>query len=277
MTREQLFALGLGRGAIDWRIRRGVLTACHVGVYLWGAHTASPVGRALAAVYACGEGAVLSHRAAAALWEICPDNDEPIDVTVIGRRVRPAGIRPHETRSLSLGDVRTLHGIALTSPARTLLDCAGDLPTHDLATNLERARVDRLVTKHEIQATIDRAPGRPGAPSLRALITDAPFTRSEAERRLAALLRAAKLPRPDCNTKVEGFEVDAVWRPERVILEFDSHTFHATRAAFLRDRRRDAIHTRARYLVLRATAHELDNEPHALIARTAEALALRRC
>ncbi len=58
------------------------------------------------------------------------------------------------------------------------------------------------------------------------------------------------------------------------ILEFDSYEFHATRAAFERDRRRDATHTRAGYLVLRTTWRELTKEPHALIARVAEALAL---
>ncbi|MGH2841740.1 MAG: DUF559 domain-containing protein, partial [Solirubrobacteraceae bacterium] len=91
--------------------------------------------------------------------------------------------------------------------------------------------------------------------------------------RLAALLRAAELPRPAFNHVVEGLEVDAVWRPERVILEFDSYTFHASRAAFERDRRRDAILTRAGYLVLRTTCYELTKQSHALIARIATALA----
>ncbi|MGH2840109.1 MAG: DUF559 domain-containing protein, partial [Solirubrobacteraceae bacterium] len=71
-------------------------------------------------------------------------------------------------------------------------------------------------------------------------------------------------------------EVDAVWRIERVIIEFDSYAFHATRAAFERDLRRDATHTRAGYLVLRTTWTELTDRPHALVARIAEALALAR-
>ncbi len=187
-----------------------------------------------------------------------------------------AGIRTHRTASFAVGDLRNLEGIPITSPARTLLDVASDLPIHELASALELAQINKLVTKREIEETIDRAPSRAGQPALRALIVEQPFTRSKAERRVAALLRAAKLPVPAFNHVVEGFEVDAVWRIERVILEFDSYTFHATRAAFIRDRRRDAVHTRAGYLVLRTTAHELDNEPHALIARTAETLALRR-
>jgi very-short-patch-repair endonuclease len=120
--------------------------------------------------------------------------------------------------------------------------------------------------------TIRRAPGRAGTPDLRSLIAEPAFTRSEAERRLVALLAAAKLARPAFNHIVEGFEIDAVWRPERIVLEFDSYAFHATRAAFIRDRRKDAQLTRAGYLVLRTTWHELTNEPFALIARIAQAL-----
>ena len=59
------------------------------------------------------------------------------------------------------------------------------------------------------------------------------------------------------------------------MLEFDSYEFHASRSAFERDRHRDAILTRAGYLVLRTTWLELTTQPYALIARIAEALALR--
>jgi very-short-patch-repair endonuclease len=192
------------------------------------------------------------------------------------RRVRIEGITTHRTSSFCVGDLRILHGIPLTSPARTLLDIAPDLPTHELATALELAQVNKLVTKRELEQTIDRAPSSAGKPAVRALIAEPAFTRSEAERLVVALLRAARLPRPAFNHVVEGLEVDAVWKPERVVLEFDSYEFHATRAAFQRDRRKDARLSRAGYLVLRTTWHELTNEPHALIARIAEALALRR-
>ncbi|MDQ3678302.1 MAG: endonuclease domain-containing protein [Actinomycetota bacterium] len=195
-------------------------------------------------------------------------------MTLVGnRRVRHEGIRTHRTASLPVIDIRTLHGIPITSPARTLLDSAPELTARELAAAVEQGQIKRLVTKHDLRATIDRAPTRAGAPALRAFLNEAAFTRSEAERRLAALLRAAKLPRPAFNHTIEGFEVDAAWRVERVILEVDSYAFHATRAAFERDRRKDAALTRAGYLVLRTTWHELTNEPHALVARIAEALA----
>jgi len=78
------------------------------------------------------------------------------------------------------------------------------------------------------------------------------------------------------NEMAEGYEVDVLWRAERVVLEFDSYSFHATRAAFERDRTRDAILTRGGYVALRTTWHELNAESHALVARVAEALARRR-
>ena len=113
-----------------------------------------------------------------------------------------------------------------------------------------------------------------GALTLRALLEEPAFTRSQAERRLVALLRAGSLPEPIFNADVEGFEVDALWPQQRVVLEFDSYAFHATRAALERDRRRTAALTRGRHLVLRTTWLELTTQSHALIARIAEALVL---
>lgn len=173
-------------------------------------------------------------------------------------------------------EIRALDGIPTTAPARTLLDIASDLPARELAGALEQAQIKRLLTKADIADALSRAPGRPGSRALRNLIAEPAFTRSEAERQLLKLLRAARLPRPRFNETVEGYEVDVVWRADRVVLEFDSYSFHATRAAFERDRTRDAVLTRGGYLPLRTTWHELNVESHALIARVAEALARRR-
>jgi len=274
IARDQLVALGLGRGAIAHRVKRAALHRVHRGVYLWGHEAPAPYARALAAVLACGAGSVVSHDSAAVLWGIRPPIEGPIDVTLAADRVRQDGIRSHRTTTLHPADTRTLRGIAITSPARTLLDIAPQLAPPDLAAAVERAQVKRLVTKRDIAAAMGRAPRRAGASALRALVDEPAFTRSAAERCLLALLRAAKLPLPAFNARAEGYEVDALWRAERVVLEFDSYEFHATRAAFERDRRRDAAHTRARYVVLRTTWRELTGEPCVLVARIAETLAL---
>ncbi|MGH2920038.1 MAG: DUF559 domain-containing protein [Solirubrobacteraceae bacterium] len=271
---DQLTALGLGRGAIEHRVRRGLLRPLHRRVFLCGRREPDTRARAAGALFAGGAHAVISHGDAAAVWEIRPPAEGPVHVTLVGgARVRHRGLRTHQARALHIADMRTLHGIPVTSPARTLLDIGAQLPAREFAAALEAAQIKRLVSKRHIDSTLDRSPRRPGAPALRALASEPLFTRSAAERRLAALLRAAELPRPAFNHVVEGLEVDAVWRPERVILEFDSYTFHASRAAFERDRRRDAILTRAGYLVLRTTWYELTKQSHALIARIATALA----
>jgi very-short-patch-repair endonuclease len=131
------------------------------------------------------------------------------------------------------------------------------------------------VTQRGLEAVISRAGSHPGVRPLRALLGE-PFTRSKAERIVVSLVRAARLPEPAFNATAAGFEVDVLWRRERVVLEFDSYEFHATRAAFERDRRRTAALTRENYVVLRATRTELTRESHALVARTAEALAPNR-
>jgi len=276
IAREQLVALGLGRGAVEHRVRRGLLRSLHRGVYLWGRPEPDSRACAMAAVLACGEATRLSHGAGAALWEMRPVVEGPVDVTLVGDRARHAGIRVHQTRELHPADATVLHGVPVTSAARTLLDIAATLAPGELAGALEQAQVKRLVSRQDIDATLRRSPRRPGSPVLRALVAESTFTRSAAERILAGLVRAAGLPCPAFNAHAEGYEVDALWRIERVVLEFDSYAFHATRAAFERDRGRDATLTRAGYVVLRTTWLELTNRPHALVARIAEALALAK-
>ena len=274
VVREQLEALEIRRGAIAHRRKRGLLRPLHKGVFVWGRLDTPPRTRARAAVFAAGEGAVVSHVWALALWGLTPGAEGPVDVTVAGRRARCEGIRGHESGSLHRADRRLLGGIPVTAPARTLLDSARHLSPRALADAVELAQIKRLVSKRDLAAVIERAPRRAGIAALRPLVDDPAFTRSIAERRLVALLRAARLTAPVFNAIAAGWEVDALWPRERLALEFDSYGFHATRAAFERDRRKTSDLTRNRYLVLRTTHTELATQPYALIARIAEALAL---
>jgi very-short-patch-repair endonuclease len=273
ITWDQLRYLGLGPGAIEHRVKRGLLHRLHPGVFCWGTLVESPWMRARAALYAAGRGAIVTHDAACGLLGVRRHPEGAIDITVIGRRVRRTGIRAHNVAGLARGDVREIRGIPVSSPARALLEIAPRITTRELADAVEQAQVKRLVTKHDIEQTIERAGPRPGVAALRALLAEPAFTRSWAERRLVALLRAAKLPQPVFNAVAEGFEVDALWRRQRVVLEFDSYAFHATKGALERDRRKTAALQRGRYVVLRTTWRELTKESHALVARIAEALA----
>jgi very-short-patch-repair endonuclease len=104
---------------------------------------------------------------------------------------------------------------------------------------------------------------------LRAL---AVLTRSEAEERLLALLRAAALPPTAVNARIGRHEVDLVWAPQRLVVEVDGFAYHGSRAAFERDRLRDAELQAAGYRVVRVTWRQLVERPEALIVRLAQAL-----
>ena len=98
-------------------------------------------------------------------------------------------------------------------------------------------------------------------------------TRSEAERELLTLVRAAGLPPPETNTKVAGLEVDALWREQRLAVEVDGYAFHGHRIAFERDRRRDATLAQQGISTLRLSWRQLTREREAVIAALARALA----
>ena len=71
----------------------------------------------------------------------------------------------------------------------------------------------------------------------------------------------AGLPRPQTNTLVEGYEVDAAWLDHRLVVELDSHGYHGTRAAFENDRVRDGILQAAGYRVIRITHRRMEDAP----------------
>jgi very-short-patch-repair endonuclease len=91
------------------------------------------------------------------------------------------------------------------------------------------------------------------------------------ERKFLELCRAAGLPAPAVNVVIAGMEVDVVWREARLVVELDGHEFHRTRAAFERDRRRDAALQVAGYRVYRVTYRELAEDAVGVMA-TARAL-----
>lgn len=281
VSRAQLVAARIHTDAIKTRVRSGRLHPVHRGVYLVGHSALVPGARELAAVFACGTGSVVSHLSAAHLLKLFPypATPRPVDVTVAGReRTRRAGIRIHCVESIDARDTRTLHGIPITTPARTLLDLAPVLPPYLLERAIAEAQVRRLVRKRDLIDQLDRNRGRRGTRALREVLVlegGPAFTRSKAERRMLRLLRASGLPLPHVNAKLEGYEVDFLWREQRLVVEVDSFRFHSPRARFERDRERDATVAAAGYTVIRVTWRQLVDAPEAVVARIAAALAVR--
>ncbi len=130
VSRIQLVEIGFEPRAIDRRVEAGRLHPVHRGVYLVGHRAAPPYGREMAAVLACGQGAVASHRSAAHLWALLPypAGFQRIEITVPDRDPgNKPGIRVHPTARFDRRDIRTCRGIPVTTPARTLLDLAAGI------------------------------------------------------------------------------------------------------------------------------------------------------
>jgi hypothetical protein len=237
VTSAQLAAAGFSRHAIANGAARGWLRRVHRGVYLVGP-LEGPWSRAMAAVLAYGEGALLSHHPAAVLLSIRQPPVLPLHVTVPGRDVRGRdGIRMHTVARLDPADATRRHGIPVTSPARVLLDLATLVSPRELDRAVDEARVHRLVTDHTLDEQFSRYPTHAGAARLRsALRSDPKLTRSEAERRLLELIRAARLPKPRTNVRLRDHEVDFLWPDHRLVVEVDGYAFHSHRGSFERDR-----------------------------------------
>lgn len=139
VTLAQIEELGLSARAIRHRAASGRLQRLHHGVYALGRPTSH--GRWMAAVLACGPGAILSHRSAAALWGIAEQIGPVIDVATPHRagRSRP-GIAVHRGADLAAdGDITSRDGIPCTSLARTLLDLAAVAGRRTLERAIDRA------------------------------------------------------------------------------------------------------------------------------------------
>ncbi len=250
----------------------------HPGVYVVGHRAIRRGTREMAAVLACGPGAAVSHESAAALWPLLPYPAKPtaVTVTVAGgdRRSRP-GIRVHRVIELGAAEVTTLHGIAVTSPLRTILDVAATNGSARLERVVAQALRERLVTEAALREYVERSAGRPGVPALRRIfdLDGGPkFTRSRAERRMLALVRKAGLPEPEVNQDLDGYEIDFLWREQRLAVEVDSRRYHSDPLAYQADRDRSNDVQLRGYTILRVTWDDLVGRPAQVANRVRRAL-----
>ena len=256
---EQLRTLGLDKHWVRRRAAHGVLHPVHRGVYSVGVPRLAWLGGYMAAVLACGPGALLSHRSAADLWGLRP-NTRWIEVTVRRGSHGVRGITVHTTRGLAPQDRAIVQGIPVTSVARTLLDLAAVLVPNDLLVAIDRAERLRILDLAAVNELLLRARGRRGARALRrAIAAYRPSTqKSELERRFRELIeRTADIPHPSFNALTQAetgaHEVDALWQQHRLAVQLDGFAFHHTRRDKERDAATDADLELAGYQVLRLT------------------------
>jgi very-short-patch-repair endonuclease len=278
VSRRQLLDAGLSSTVVRDRLRGGRLIRLHRGVYAVGHRQLRREGHWMAAVLAAGPGAALSHRAAAALHGIGTSAGARIDVTAPERR-RLESVRAHRA-ILHADDVTIVDAVPTTTVARTLLDLAGTHAPERLRKALNEAERLHLLDVTEVQRAIERTKGRRG-PSHTALTTalaelanhGTSHTRSTLEDAFLQLLRRAALPSPEANAYIEGMEVDALWRSERLVVELDGYANHHTRGAFQHDRERDAKLLLTGYRVLRFTHHDVTRRSGYVVRTLREALA----
>jgi hypothetical protein len=151
--------------------------------------------------------------------------DSWVHVTVPGGGLpKLQGVAIHRARKLDPRDVRAHQGLLVTSPARTLFDLAPVLTGRQLERAFDRSLVGRHMALADVAELLARAPGRAGAPALKALLeqhSGSTLTRSKAEEMFLNLVRTAGLPDPEVNVRIAGFEVDFLWRAQNLVVEID--------------------------------------------------------
>ncbi len=237
----------------------------------------------MAAVLAYGPHAVLSHRSAAGLHGIRPDNRPNSEVILPSRSARPRpGIDVHRSLTLEPTDITTVDGIPCTSVARTLLDLADVVDRRGVERAVDQAEVLRVFDLRAVEEVLSRAAGRRGAGVLRQVLAEyerPTVTDRDLEERFFALCLKAGIPKPEVNIWIAledgAVKADFLWREARLVVETDGWGSHGTRRAFEDDRRRDRRLRLADWEVVRFTWRDILEEP-AEVARTMVRLLRRR-
>lgn len=275
----QLIEAGLSGRGVRSRIASRDLFRVHRGVFALHPPPYSWHQRLLAATFACGPGSAVSDLAAAHLLGATENHPPVPHVTNWGGRGRTInGIVVHD-RSIDPRDLTFRFAIPCTTPARTLLDCAGSVGIEELEAllmaadsgrpGLDRARLGQLVAEHR---------GARGVRNLRELITDEPKeTRAENERRMLRICRRFGVPEPLTNFEIRAggrtFAADFCWPDLRLIVECDSWRWHGGKLKTERDRERDQLLAIAGWLVVHFTRTQIklarDETGRKLVALTA--------
>jgi hypothetical protein len=266
VSRNQVTALGFPRHLVERDLRLWRLRPIHRGVYVRGSSTLTQQGYWLAAVLAYGDGAVLSHRSAAAHWGLVGRRSSRVDVTCSRGRAGRPGIAFHECK-LHPDDSTVVGRIPVTKVARTLFDLSEVVDFRRLERAWEEADRLGLLEIKAMERVVERGYGRHALKPIRRLLISAHspvVTRSALEDRFAAFCRERNLPPPATNVLLLGYEVDAYWPDKRVVVELDGFAYHRHHAAFERDRVRDATLQAAGYRVIRVTHRRLRHDANAL-------------
>jgi predicted transcriptional regulator of viral defense system len=276
---DQLVALGLAPRTVRARAAKGRLHRCYQTVYSLVPPTLlSRFGRWLAAVFVCGDGAVLSHRSAAALHGLRPSAQRKPDVTVPGRSGhKQKGIAIHRSVTLADKDVTIVDSIPCTTVARTLLDLGDAIARRPHEKAFDQAEVMGVLNLNAINDQLDRNQTRGAAKRTRSILDEhyigTSLTRSELEERLFVECQNQGVPRPEVNEWIvlpdggPAIFADFVWRQSRVVIETDGFKTHRTRQKFESDRETDQRFLVCGWAPLRTTWRQIERRPAVIVAR----------
>lgn len=279
VTRRQLARLGYAEHHIRWRIEVGVLFRVYRGVYAVAGSADAFEFRVMAAVLAAGEGALASHRCAAALYGLRRIHCDRPAITVTGRGAPDiAGIERHRRDTLTAVDRARVGVIPVTAPPWTLLDLAGTL---DLSDSVERSRlggalddvlVRNLASLRAIERLLDRVAGGriPGAAALAELVAERRAGKKPSETgledELLDIFRAFRLPEPVRQYVVPlpgggSARFDAAYPALRLGFEADGDAYHKGLLDQMRDKERDEKCWRVGWTVRRYTTDDIRLRP----------------
>jgi len=265
----QVERLGFNRLQIKRRVRAGDWV--RVVPEVWRLSWAEPtwMQRVWCAWLWGGTDAVISHRAAARLWELDGMRSDDVELFAPKRlRVKGGWFRAHQSPALPRVERQTRYGLALTSPSRTLVDLAGIVDEAALQRAVEHAFRRRMASMSSLWRALASVPaqGRAGTGTLTRLLQAGrlrPELQSELERRVLQLFRDHGLSEPECQYAVREKgrslgDVDFAWPKERVIVEAEGFEFHSGRRAWERDiARYNRLQLRG-WTLLRVTQGDLD-------------------
>ena len=235
--------------------------------------------RRMAAVLACGPGAVLSHRSAARLWGVFPYEPGTIELSrPLAGRSKRVGLLLRQATLLP-DEVTEVNGIPTTSIFRTIFDLAAVASKREVERAFHETEVRQLTDRVSLPQLLARHPGRRGAATVREILASkepAGITQNDFEERFVAFLDAYGLPRPRFNATlpVRGrlLRPDCMWPERHLIVELDGRAAHGTDSAFESDRQRDRILVAEDWRSMRITWLQLRDEPEEIATDLREAL-----
>jgi very-short-patch-repair endonuclease len=274
VSRAQAMDLGFSPAAVARRVRAGYWDRLLPGVFRIAGAPTSARQAAMAAALWGGADALVSHGAAATLWNIDGIRTRKIEIWVPpSRSAKLDAILIHRGTRLDRTDRTSLGPIPITTPIRTLIDVAGRLEDDRLATAMESIFRQKLGTSERLTARLEAlsGSGRPGTGRLQRLLLSRAGAPSESrlEARVWLLLGRTGLPMPRRQHWVvaekDRYRVDFAWPEAKLAIECDGWEHHSDRVAFAKDRRRLSGLVAVGWRVLIVTWEMCRDEPDQIV------------